>query len=366
MNYQVLIVDDEMLIREGLSRHIDWASLGMEVAGVADSADSALDIAERQSPDILVTDICMRGKNGFDLIEDLLEHGLAPQVILISSYNDFSYAQRAVRLDVVREYILKPVDTDHLTAILSKLRHELDLKHSTDMPLPENRILVGDYQDFLRTLRLNGYDRHLLMRHIKAGCLEKAYTVWSVAEKVILSRSGQRQLAERFCSNLLMTLISDGALATAHDANDPVAALCRCSDCVQLTGYMRTLIEQECATYHHYNHNAQSKLIAACLEIIERKFCNPSFNLTALAAELNVTPNYLSVRFKEEMGMGFMKFLLDKQIERAKLLLADPSYKVYEISNMVGFQDEKYFSRQFKKITGLTPKEYRNTQTSPL
>ena len=64
----------------------------------------------------------MRSKTGFDLIEDLWNWGLSPQVILISSYNDFSYAQRAVRLNVVREYILKPVDTDAPTALLHKLR----------------------------------------------------------------------------------------------------------------------------------------------------------------------------------------------------------------------------------------------------
>lgn len=99
MPYSVLIVDDEMLIREGLRRHLDWATLDMEVIGVADGAESALEIARRRAPDILITDICMRSKTGFDLIEDLLELGLSPQVILISSYNDFSYAQRAVRLE---------------------------------------------------------------------------------------------------------------------------------------------------------------------------------------------------------------------------------------------------------------------------
>ena len=128
MPYSVLIVDDEMLIREGLRRHLDWATLDMEVIGVADGAESALEIARRRAPDILITDICMRSKTVFDLIEDLLELGLSPQVILISSYNDFSYAQRAVRLNVVREYILKPVDTDALTALLHKLRGELDLR----------------------------------------------------------------------------------------------------------------------------------------------------------------------------------------------------------------------------------------------
>ena len=106
MPYSVLIVDDEMLIREGLRRHLDWATLDMEVIGVADGAESALEIARRRAPDILITDICMRSKTGFDLIEDLLELGLSPQVILISSYNDFSYAQRAVRLNVVRELSL--------------------------------------------------------------------------------------------------------------------------------------------------------------------------------------------------------------------------------------------------------------------
>ena len=51
---------------------------------------------------------------------------------------------------------------------------------------------------------------------------------------------------------------------------------------------------------------------------------------------------------------------------RIKRLLADPQYKVYQVSEMVGFQDEKYFSRQFKKLVGVTPKEYRNEHTSPL
>ena len=155
MPYSVLIVDDEMLIREGLRRHLDWATLDMEVIGVADGAESALEIARRRAPDILITDICMRSKTGFDLIEDLLELGLSPQVILISSYNDFSYAQRAVRLHVVREYILKPVDTDALTALLHKLRGELDLR-----PAPRRAeedggadIPVHTYRSFLQDLR---------------------------------------------------------------------------------------------------------------------------------------------------------------------------------------------------------------------
>lgn len=367
MAYSVLIVDDELLIREGLRRHIDWYALGMEVIGVADGAESALRLAHQKAPDILITDICMRGKNGFDLIEDLLELGLSPQVILISSYNDFSYAQRAVRLNVVREYLLKPVDTDALTALLRKLRGELDLRRLTSpagTPLSAD-IPVNTYRHFLQDLRAGGYDRHRFVHCAKNGETENAMALWDCAERVILAEPERRDCAQRFCSNLLMLLISEGILS--DKGVDPVHSLRQCTDNEAMCRCMRDILCEECRRKAEASATAaQTKLIAASLEIINRRYRDPHFNLTALAAELNVTPNYLSVRFKEELGVGFMKYLLDKQIEAAKRLLADPQYKVYQISEMVGFQDEKYFSRQFKKLVGVTPKEYRNEHTSPV
>lgn len=363
MPYSVLIVDDEMLIREGLRRHLDWDTLGMEVSGVADGAESALEIARKKAPDILITDICMRGKNGFDLIEDLLELGLSPQVVLISSYNDFSYAQRAVRLNVVREYILKPVDTDALAALLHKLRRELDLRPVAPQPDSPD-IPVNTYRCFLQDLRAGGYDRHQFVHNVKHGETGEALEQWRCAEQVILADPEHRACAERFCSNLLMLLISEGLLS--GEGSDPVHTLRQCGTTAAMCACMRGTVEQECNRRSDRGPLAQSKLIAACLERIEQRYSDPHFNLTALAAELCVTPNYLSIRFKEELGVGFMKYLLDKQIEAAKRLLADPQYKVYQVSGMVGFQDEKYFSRQFKKLVGVTPKEYRNERTSAL
>ena len=236
MSYKVLIVDDELLIREGLRRHIGWESLGMEVLDAADSGETALTIAERTPPDILITDICMRGKNGFDLIEDLLELGMAPQVILISSYNDFSYAQRAVRLDVVREYILKPVDTDHLTEILTRLRHELDMKHVTEEPLLPRSIPLDAYRNFLQELRQSGYDRHRMVRHMKAGDQVEALALWQMAEQQILAQPERKEIIRRFCSSLLMTLISEGALTSRAGDEDPVSALAFAKMCPRWPG----------------------------------------------------------------------------------------------------------------------------------
>lgn len=364
--YKVLIVDDETIIREGLRKHISWNELGLDVIATADSAEAALDYAEQNAPDILVTDICMRGKDGLTLVEDLLERGISPQVILISSYNDFTYARRAVRLSVVREYILKPVDTEQLSALLTQIKEELDqrVRSSHSSSLPES-ISISTYRAFLQNLRLNGYDRYQLTQHIKVGNTAEVANLWKCAEKVILSPEISYSIVRRFCSSFIVTLISDGILDGEDSSpNDPIKVLENCTSKAEMASYITRLIQNKSDSICQRSHSVRSRLIETSLQIIEKEYCNPDFNLTVLAAMLNVAPNYLSSRFKEELGEGFMKYRLQKQMEKAKLLLSNPAYKIYSVSTMVGFLDEKYFSRQFKRYTGDTPKDYRNNKTT--
>lgn len=77
-----------------------------------------------------------------------------------------------------------------------------------------------------------------------------------------------------------------------------------------------------------------------------------------LAKELNINRNYLSNLFKKEMGVSFVSFLGNYRISKAKALLMKKRYTVYEIAEMVGYQEPAYFSRMFKNITGVSPLEY--------
>jgi two-component system response regulator YesN len=363
--YKVLIVDDETIIREGLRKHVNWADLGLEVSFTADNAESALKYAEISPPDILITDICLRGKDGLHLVEDLLERGIAPLVILISSYNDFSYAQRAVRLSVVREYILKPIDMEHLSRVLTDLKNSLSHNETISSSSSEPEISVSIYRNFLQKIQNNGYDRYQLVHYIKTGNTEKVMEIWSSAERIMLHPSTSLNILRRFSFSFIISLISDGILSEDNsDAQDPLKIIDHCASCQDITSYITNLICQKSNAIQQGSQSVRSKLIDSCLKIIDREYCNPDFNLTVLAAELNVAPNYLSSRFKDEMGIGFMKYRLEKQMEKAKLLLRNPSYKIYSVSILVGFLDEKYFSKQFKKYTGDTPKDYRNKQFS--
>lgn len=82
-------------------------------------------------------------------------------------------------------------------------------------------------------------------------------------------------------------------------------------------------------------------------------------SLNDVAGKAGMSSSYFSSFFKQEMGMSFIEYLTQFRMDKAKNLMMDPDLKLYNISEMVGYQDVKYFSRLFKKTEGVTPGEYR-------
>ena len=83
-----------------------------------------------------------------------------------------------------------------------------------------------------------------------------------------------------------------------------------------------------------------------------------NISLSVVANKLGLSSSYLSTKFSQDMGMGFVDYVNKVRIEKACLYLKQGYYKVYEISEKVGFNDTKYFTKLFKKITGYTPKKF--------
>jgi two-component system response regulator YesN len=80
-----------------------------------------------------------------------------------------------------------------------------------------------------------------------------------------------------------------------------------------------------------------------------------------IAEELGVSSNYLSTIFRKETQYSISEYLNGVRLKHAKKLLRDTNLKVYEIAEQVGFCDVYYFSNVFKKYTGVTPSDYRNS-----
>lgn len=106
---------------------------------------------------------------------------------------------------------------------------------------------------------------------------------------------------------------------------------------------------------------APGQIIQEADRIIRRRY-SESLTLPSVAAEVHVTPVWLSKLFKKELRKTFLEYLTDIRMEKAKKMLADVQYKIYEVSAQVGYKDPVHFTKLFKKQTGLTPKEYRRLQ----
>jgi two-component system response regulator YesN len=125
--YKLLIVDDEALVREAIKDQMNWEELGFICIGDCEDGQEALAFIERETPDVVLTDIGMPFMDGMELTRELSVSYPSIKVIILTGYDDFEFAQQALKLQAV-DYILKPITAAELEVIIRKLAGELDLE----------------------------------------------------------------------------------------------------------------------------------------------------------------------------------------------------------------------------------------------
>ena len=123
--YQLLIVDDERRVREGLSEKVNWSALGVEPCALADDGDTALPLLKRYRPDILLTDVRMRRMGGLELCTQARQLLPDLEVVFISGYSDSDYIRQALRLEAV-DYVYKPIELQEVENVLRRVVGKLD------------------------------------------------------------------------------------------------------------------------------------------------------------------------------------------------------------------------------------------------
>ncbi|MDN4069123.1 response regulator [Paenibacillus vini] len=123
--YKLILADDEEDVREGLLQLIDWDSLGCQVSDTAENGKEAVELVDKHLPDIVVTDIQMPFMNGLELSEWIRETYPDTKIIILTGYEEFEYAQKAIRLGI-DEYLLKPFSAGELAAVLQKVKEQMD------------------------------------------------------------------------------------------------------------------------------------------------------------------------------------------------------------------------------------------------
>ena len=137
----------------------------------------------------------------------------------------------------------------------------------------------------------------------------------------------------------------------------------RLSKFEEVRKYIQDLYSQISVNKVDKNPDQFSYSITRCIKFIKHNYQNP-ISLTEAADFVGISKCYLSLLFRQETGVNFSAWLASYRVEKAKLLLADSNMKLYEIAEMVGFDNPYYFSKVFKDIAGESCKDFKNRQTS--
>jgi two-component system response regulator YesN len=121
---KLLILDDDIQIREGIQHSIDWAHIGIDEVKSAGDGVSGMEIASFFRPDIILSDVRMPGINGLDFLREIKKILPHSKVILVSGYDDFEYLQKAIKYKA-DAYELKPVKVQNLINLVEEMKKKI-------------------------------------------------------------------------------------------------------------------------------------------------------------------------------------------------------------------------------------------------
>jgi Response regulator containing CheY-like receiver domain and AraC-type DNA-binding domain len=535
--YKVMIVDDEIPAREILLCIINWEDTDFRIVYSASNGKDALDKYTDIKPDLIITDIQMPIIDGLDLIEEVQKINKSQKFLILSCYEDFTYAQRAMKMGVT-DYLIKDLITPNdLYGILAKTQTDLDnitikkseikkehkllnfLKENKDIALRKlifNDISQDDCYNLIENLNLNLNGKLFVLFLIQIDNFfkyiedENFYTntlneiIKNVSETIeelnigecFYSENGEFTAIVRLSPTISEADIINECYYLAQEIRKRISLMHNISLTISVSstfkkpfkikkyfdeafklskmkvflgndtiilnntfvknldldtdtlakrinainiaieqnnienlkselthlydkdirGFMQfnylnyinssllDLVVRTCNRYSiayedifstsylpieilstketveemsgwfieiftkiiniNFNNsfkNKYSKKVADSIDYINKNLFNQSLSLTDIAENINVHKVYLCRIFKEETGENVTQYILKARIEKSKEIILSTNYKLYEISDKLGFNSPQQFSILFKKVTGITPNQFRDS-----
>lgn len=146
--FKLMIVDDEPEIRAHIKNTIEWDQLGLILVGEAGDADIAMEVALLHRPQFVIMDICLPGKDGLSLAAELIEQNPEVKLLVISGFQDFSYAQKAISIGA-SDYLTKPVVPNELNNALKRMVDSFDAQKKEQQRMYAARQILVQNREML-------------------------------------------------------------------------------------------------------------------------------------------------------------------------------------------------------------------------
>ncbi|GGD56821.1 response regulator transcription factor [Paenibacillus nasutitermitis] len=343
--YDVLIVDDEPIIRKGLKKMVEVSGRPIAEIRIASSGEEALERIKESLPHFVFTDIRMSDMDGIELSKIIQQQGWPLQVVVISGFGEFQYAQKCLSYGV-KEFLLKPVRSDEFGRVLDKLIDGVGIsKARISLSMLEFDIGMERISDAI--WYLNEDNLH--------SCLTdwKRYTVTlhlTMQDFIQLYQDGLDRVNKLLNQKDIYPF-------------DKVPNLVSASNAMLDEGLVCAHFEQSIfSIFQDLQRKRKGNVIdpiKAAKDYIESHL-NKEVSLEEVAVYLGLNPSYFSQLFKQTTRETFVHFRMKKRMERAQRLLHNASHRMYDIAEEVGYTDYSHFAKTFKKWFGISPTEYRS------
>ncbi|WP_069999212.1 response regulator [Cellulosilyticum sp. I15G10I2] len=151
---KMIIVEDEDILRRGISQVGDWGNRGIEIIGLAKNGVEALEMVEKNKPDIVLTDVVMPFMDGIELTKYLYEKYPEIKVVILSGHEEFQYVKSAIDYKA-SHYLLKPAKIENIVGVICKLKEEIEEKRRKQQETEQLKIKLEESMPILRDHYLN-------------------------------------------------------------------------------------------------------------------------------------------------------------------------------------------------------------------
>ena len=372
--YQVLFAEDELLVRLGLQNSIDWKAYDMELAAQADNGLQAYELFQKVRPDVVITDIRMEGMDGCELIEKIRQQDKECAIIVISCLDDFEILRRMIPYKIIG-YILKASMTmDEVNEVLKKSTEYLKKigregkKTDPEKRSPEKELekyLLGGSQktgipdqkkiENLLVFSLKEEDQE----KINGLAMEFVYDlVRRQLNKALIVKTGEKE----FCvfSEKMQKNPEDMISRVNHSVEEFLGVRFRVQKGMRKEGedpkefYLRVKEKQPGAG----ENGSYDQIIMDAFGYMQEHY-QESLSLTDISSVLGISSSYFSHLFKKQTEKNYVEYLNEIRLKAVMEDLKNSDFKIAVIAEKNGFHNFEYFSRFFKKATGLSPVKWR-------
>ncbi len=344
---RLLLAEDERITREYIKFVIEENHMEIEILEASNGVE-AVEITRSEQPDLVIMDIRMPEMDGLQAGKIIKEEMPWIKVVVLTAYDQFSYAQNAIKLHL-DDYLLKPVSPEKLIETIQRM-----MEHKEPRSF--------DYSQFNDIIRM---ERNLVEALIQKDidiALSSVDSIFEGHSRIDYSLEDFKKYIIEIAGVITRRLYADHMTNKTINQlkNQLQTEVMACHTIDQIVIGMKSFVNDLIVSTHGKSQNPKDQNIQKAMRYISYHY-HEKIYLSDIAKHVGYSDSYFSRLFKEVTGSRFSDYLNEYRIERAKKLMSNYQLTLGEIAERVGFEDFSYFSQVFHRIEEMTPSQYRKS-----